>query len=153
MVYLHEKNIIHADLTGRNVLLASSDSRPHGFTAKVCDFGISRVTQPGVPVCTNTLGTITHMPPELLLNNLLYPVADVWAFGVIGWEAYYGKQAYGGRNAAQITLTVVKNRPLEWPEDAPEAYVAIMKTCMAFDQEKRPPFTEVAAQLQACTAA
>jgi len=142
MAYLHGKNIIHSDLTGRNVLLARSE-RPHGFAGKVGDFGIARVTQSGAPLCTNTLGTITHMPPELLLSNLLYPAADVWAFGVIGWEAYYGKIAYGGKNAAQITLTVVRNRPLEWPEDAPEAFVSLMKTCMAYDPIGRPTFDNV----------
>lgn len=33
MAYTHEMNIIHADLTGRNVLLQSSKETP-GFTAK-----------------------------------------------------------------------------------------------------------------------
>ena len=145
MAYLHERNIIHADLTGRNVLLARSDARAHGFAAKVSDFGLARVTPDGAPLCTSTLGTITHMPPELLLSNLLYTSADVWAFGIIAWEAYHGKQAYGGKNPAQITLSVVKNRPVPWPEDAPQEFVSLIKEkCLAFNQEGRWPFAEIA---------
>jgi len=152
MEYLHSRNTIHSDLTGRNILLASADC-PHGFTAKVGDFGIARVTQSGEPLCTNTLGTITHMPPELLLSNVLGLAADVWAFGVVAWEAIHGKQAYAGRNTAQITLTVVKNRPLQWPEDLPKDFVDLMKLCLNYDAGGRPPFGDVVTALDAQAAA
>ncbi|CAK0843031.1 unnamed protein product [Prorocentrum cordatum] len=126
MAYVHDKSIIHADLNGRNVLLTSSASDPRGFVAKVCDFGMSRLTKDG-PINTNVLGTITHMPPELLMDNLLAPVADVWAFGIIGWETYYGKKIYCGKSPPQIVMTVKKNIPLEWPAEAPQEFVSLMK--------------------------
>ena len=33
------------------------------------------------PTDTVTMGTVTHMPPELLLEGKLSPAADVYAFG------------------------------------------------------------------------
>jgi len=147
MAYLQEKGIIHADLTGRNVLLVTAEDRLHRFRAKVGDFGLARVTQDGVPICTRTLGTITHMPPELLLDNLLSFSCDVWSFAVVGWECYHGKQAYIGKNPAQVVLTVVKNTPLPWPEDAPEDFVASMRHCMSYDSSDRPPFSEMVGKL------
>lgn len=142
MVYVHDKSIIHNDLTGRNVLLASSASDPRGFVAKVCDFGMSRLTKDG-PINTNVLGTITHMPPELLMNNLLSPVADVWAFGIIGWETYYGKKIYCGKSPPQIVMTVKKNIPLEWPAEAPKEFASLMKKALEFDYKKRVQFIDV----------
>lgn len=50
--YLHSQNILHGDLNGNNIMLAGApvaldkyDKR--GFTAKVADFGLSRILMPG----------------------------------------------------------------------------------------------------------
>jgi serine/threonine protein kinase len=146
MSYVHSKSIIHADLTGRNVLLASSMDDPRGFTAKVGDFGLSRLTKDGEVVHTSILGTITHMPPELLNNNMLLPLADVWAFGIIAWEAYHGKKIYCGRQPPQVIMTVVKNIPLEWSE-APEEFLSLMRRVLAYDCNKRPQFLAIVEEL------
>ena len=36
-------------------------------------------------VATQTMGTVTHMPPELLMEGLLTKAGDVWAFGILMW--------------------------------------------------------------------
>jgi len=146
MSYVHSKSIIHADLTGRNVLLASSVDDPRGFTAKVGDFGMSRLTKDGEAVPTSVLGTITHMPPELLSKNMLFPAADVWAFGVIAWEAYHGKKVYCGKKAPQIIMTVVKSIPLEWSE-APKEFISLMSKVLAYESDARPQFQAVVDEL------
>ncbi len=44
MAYLHGMDILHGDLTAGNILLSSADAADaRGFTAKVADFGLSRV--------------------------------------------------------------------------------------------------------------
>ena len=44
MAYLHNMDILHGDLTAGNILLSSADATDaRGFTAKVADFGLSRV--------------------------------------------------------------------------------------------------------------
>jgi len=147
MAYVHSKDIIHADLTGRNVLLASSECRSHGFVAKVCDFGMARVTKEGKGINPSTLGTVTHMPPSLLMDKVLYPAADVWSFGIIAWEAFFGKRCYGGKSGPQIIMTVVANRPLEWPEDTPEGFTSLMGKVLKFNYQERPPFTAIVEEL------
>jgi len=140
MAYVHSRSVIHADLTGRNLLLASSGSDPRGFVVKVCDFGLSRQAEDETAIDTQVMGTITHMPPELLENNLLCPEGDVWAFGVVAWEAYHGKIAYRGRTPPQIVLDVVRGKSLKWPDDTPEDFLALMKQCMNLDRVLRPKF-------------
>eukprot|EP00927_Polykrikos_kofoidii_P046330 TRINITY_DN40561_c0_g1_i1.p1 TRINITY_DN40561_c0_g1~~TRINITY_DN40561_c0_g1_i1.p1 ORF type:complete len:715 (-),score=90.49 TRINITY_DN40561_c0_g1_i1:163-2307(-) len=142
MAYVHSKSVIHADLNGRNVLLNKSTTQVHGFQAKVCDFGLSRTSRIGTGIRTDTMGTVTHMAPSLLIHQKLYPAADVWAFGVIGWESFFGKRCYAGCNAPQIIMTVVDNQSLPWPTDVPEGYLSLMKRCLSFEYEKRPTFAD-----------
>ena len=82
LVYLHQHSpqIIHRDLTAKNVLLT-----PY-YTAKITDFGNSRIVdlQPGQLVRTMSQlpGTLTYMAPEALEASSHYgPSLDVFSFG------------------------------------------------------------------------
>ena len=68
LMYLHSRDVLHGDLTGGNILLISSDTDERKFTAKVADFGLSRMLG-SEAVNTGTYGTVTHMPPELLTTG------------------------------------------------------------------------------------
>lgn len=69
MAYLHGLDILHGDLSGSNILLACNSDDERGFTAKVADFGLARMLGEGEVVQTRAIGTITHMPPELMLDG------------------------------------------------------------------------------------
>lgn len=69
MAYLHGLDILHGDLSGSNILLACNSDDERGFTAKVADFGLARMLGEGEVVQTRAIGTITHMPPELMLEG------------------------------------------------------------------------------------
>lgn len=61
MQYLHSHGIVHGDLTGGNVLLTASDKDGRGFTAKVVDFGLSRVCGEDGVLKTKTMGCAEYM--------------------------------------------------------------------------------------------
>ena len=48
-------------------MLTSCSINPHGFQAKVGDFGLSREASASARVAGNLYGTITHMAPEVML--------------------------------------------------------------------------------------
>ena len=82
LLYLHKHTpqIIHRDLTAKNVLLTSS------LVAKVTDFGNSRIVnlQPGqlARTLSRLPGTLVYMPPEALSVFSQYgPSLDVFSFG------------------------------------------------------------------------
>lgn len=58
MHYVHERDIVHGDLNGNNVLLTSHEA---AFIALVADFGLSRSLGLLTQNITRTIGTITHM--------------------------------------------------------------------------------------------
>lgn len=64
---------------------------------QVSDFGLSRVLGANKNhIKTQTFGTVTHVPPELLAKGTLSAKADVYAIGVLLWEIYTAEKVCGG---------------------------------------------------------
>lgn len=57
-----------------NILLTSDEAAPHGFAAKVADFGLARQLDIRSRVETRTYGTVTHMSHELLCSGIMSKV-------------------------------------------------------------------------------
>ena len=82
-LHKHSPQIIHRDLTAKNVLLTSS------LSAKITDFGNSRIVniQPGqlAQTLSRNPGTLVYMPPEALSRAARYgPSLDIFSFGHLG---------------------------------------------------------------------
>ncbi len=144
LAYLHSRSILHGDLSSNNILLTSSTGDSRGFTAKVSDFGLSRVLAPGsAHIQTQTYGTITHMPPELLTYGTMSKAVDVWAFGMVLWEMYMGARPYSGMSHAQILYHVTSGQKAELSKTAPPALRDLFDRCTAAAPEQRPSFEDI----------
>ena len=93
LLYLHKHDpqIVHRDLTAKNVLLTSS------LSAKITDFGNSRIVniEPGqlAQTLSRNPGTLVYMPPESLTDGARYgPSLDIFSFGHLG--LFVGAQVY-----------------------------------------------------------
>lgn len=78
--YLHQGEIIHRDLTAKNVVLTSS------LQAKITDLGNSRIVnfQPGqlARTLSRLPGTLVYMAPEAVATIARYgPSLDIFSFG------------------------------------------------------------------------
>lgn len=148
LCYLHKANVLHGDLTGNNILLASSEADDRRFTVKIADFGLSRHASAST-VDTETYGTVTHMPPELLMDGKLTKSADVYAFGVLLWEMYTGEKPFAGMRHAQIIyhVTTLLKHP-EFPPNTPPGLKELGDRCMHADKDQRLSFQQLLPQLQ-----
>ena len=99
---IHSHQIIHRDLTPRNVLY-------DGEKLKVTDFGLSRqaeaITQgyytPGVCTCC-------YRSPEVLLKqHYSYPM-DVWSIGCIFYELFTNKICFPGDSEANQVMRIFR---------------------------------------------
>ena len=79
--YLHTRDpqVIHRDLTAKNVLLTSS------LSAKITDMGNSRIVSMSGQLArtlSQLPGTLVYMPPEALTDDCHYgPSLDIFSFG------------------------------------------------------------------------
>ena len=58
-----------------NVLLTSSNKSPHGFEAKISDFGLARDIGTSTKLETRPYGRITHITPEVLASDYISKVS------------------------------------------------------------------------------
>eukprot|EP01018_Ginkgo_biloba_P020940 Gb_03334 [translate_table: standard] len=105
--YLHVKctpKIIHGDVKTSNILLDSN------LTAKMADFGLSRITlDDGVsPVTTTIKGTVGYLDPEYFRTHKLNEKSDVYSFGVVLLEIVCG------RKPVDVELCEEKLNLIQW---------------------------------------
>ena len=145
MEYLHLRDVLHSDLNCSNVLLTAVGA------AKISDFGLSRAFC-GQTQATETFGTLSHAPPELVGKGKLSKGADVYAFGVMLVELTRGERAYQGLQQFQIMYaklcTDTNSYRLTFPDGTPEPLVSLGRACMQREHKQRPPFPEIVARLQ-----
>ena len=115
----HEKGIVHRDLKPANIKVT-----PEGVI-KVLDFGLAMAAEPEVeqnPESSPTLtmratqlgmiiGTAAYMAPEQARAKKVDRRADIWAFGVVLYEALTGQRLYEGETISDILAQVLTKEP------------------------------------------
>jgi serine/threonine protein kinase len=72
-------------------------------SSQVSDFGLARQLSTEAPVIqTRSYGTVTHMPPELLMKGVMSMAVDVYSWGVVAWEMFMGHRPYSGMSHSQV---------------------------------------------------
>lgn len=134
----HAVGLIHRDVKPGNILLGA-DGR-----AKVADFGIAKSLEAGggedLTGTGQLLGTPAYLAPERLDGSAASPRSDLWAVGVVLYEALSGFKPFGGTTPLAVarSVTAGTHRPLsEVRPDLDPHLVASVERAMATDPSAR----------------
>jgi serine/threonine protein kinase len=89
--YLHNKQVVHGDLTPENILI---DTDLH---VKIVDFALARRLdrdESGLWEAGAIVGTPSHMAPEQLRGDTPQTASDVFALGMTLFEWLYGRRLF-----------------------------------------------------------
>jgi serine/threonine protein kinase len=111
----HGQGVIHRDVKPENLLL-----QPDG-TLKVLDFGVARLAEraSGLTTAGLVVGTPAYMAPEQLLDEPVDARVDVWATGVVLYEAATGRRPYDAPHPAALIARILSDAPPPPAEIAP----------------------------------
>jgi serine/threonine protein kinase/sugar lactone lactonase YvrE len=140
---IHDAGIIHRDLKGRNIMLAS---RNGSTRAVVMDFGLAReISSPTSETVTEIgtahgpVGTPGYMAPEQFTCDALTPATDIYALGVVLYELVTGKHPFPSSTA--IGSAVQRGRRISLPSsiqpELPRNCDEIISKCLEFDPKRR----------------
>ena len=97
LAYAHGRGVVHRDVKPENLLVDA-----HG-RVRVADFGLARVDDGRHLTRTGAvLGTPTHMAPEQFAGRPVEATADVWALGVVLFQALTLSLPFEGQNLVEL---------------------------------------------------
>jgi predicted Ser/Thr protein kinase/tetratricopeptide (TPR) repeat protein len=99
----HENGIIHRDVKPANIMVLKDGS------VKIMDFGIARATRDAATHLTRTgvvVGTLQYIPPEQFEGHTADTLADLWAFGVIAFQLFSGKNPFEAAETMQVIYNI-----------------------------------------------
>lgn len=130
----HEAGIIHRDIKPGNLLIQPDD------LVKITDFGVSRardqttLTQPGM-----VMGTAQYLAPELALGKPATPSSDIYALGVIAFEALVGKRPFTASTPVDIAVAQVNDPVPPLPDSITPGLAALVMDLLEKNPKNRPP--------------
>jgi serine/threonine-protein kinase len=136
----HAHGIVHRDVKPENVFLTGDPAAP---SAKVLDFGISKITEAGSSLTKTgmVMGTPAYMAPEQARGDKIDHRADIYAVGAMLYHAITGQRPFEDANDPLATLTAVlvqePPRPCSLVADLPEALELVIQRAMAKDPRDR----------------
>jgi serine/threonine-protein kinase len=147
LAHAHRRGIVHRDVKPSNVLVEDG-----GETAvRVLDFGLAQFDEADTLTAVGDVpGTLAYISPERLTGGDASEQSDVWAVGVILWEALAGSHPFWGVPLPDVASTIASGAPPLSARrgDLPRRLLAAVDSALAVDPAKRPAAARLAVELR-----
>lgn len=147
----HEVGLVHRDVTPGNLFVTD------GGRAVVLDFGLARdigTQQANLTMSQEQLGTLPYMAPEQIRGAVVDRRCDVYALGVVLYEALSGRLPFAARQRSDLSRLITTGeapRLRGIARGVPRALSRVVACAMDVDVEHRyGTASELAEDLQRC---
>ncbi|HJQ75220.1 MAG TPA: serine/threonine-protein kinase, partial [Gaiellaceae bacterium] len=147
LAHAHGAGVLHRDVKPSNVLLAESDR----VSVRLLDFGLARMQEAETLTAQGDVpGTLAYISPERLAGEPATEAADVWAVGVMLWEALAGRHPFWSTGLLETARAIEGGAPplRELRPDLPKPLLAVIDGALALDPRRRPSALELADALR-----
>jgi serine/threonine protein kinase len=132
----HRAGIVHRDVKPGNVLRAADGAW------KVADFGIAKVAEAAGDLTTTgmTIGTPAYLAPERIRGEPATPATDLYATGVVLYEALAGRKAFVADNSMALAELIRAGRAPALRQLVPDVdprLEHVIERAMATDPRRR----------------
>ena len=113
LMALHERGVVHCDLTPSNIFLVG---RPGGIEAKLLDFGVARIHGVDAPPADDgdaqfIAGTPYYVSPEQVSGNPCGPRSDLYSLGIVLFEMLSGAVPFEGDSVRSVLVKHLAEAP------------------------------------------
>ncbi len=146
LAHAHSRGIIHRDVKPANILLEDGDS----VAVRLLDFGLAQFEEAETLTAFGDVpGTLAYIAPERLDGRDATGSADVWAVGVILWEALAGYHPFFSASPVETARRIGAGAPplASVRPDLPKQLTAAVDRALALDPRRRPAPKRLAAEL------
>ena len=147
LAHAHGRGIVHRDVKPSNVLLAETGT----VDVRLLDFGLAQMAEfDTLTAFGDVPGTLAYISPERLRGQPATPAADVWAVGVLLWEALAARHPFWEADLAETTRRIEHGAPpLEvLRPDLPSHVLDTVAGALVAQPARRPTAARLAEELR-----
>jgi len=140
--YLHERDIIHRDIKGANILVDNKGG------VKISDFGISKKVEDNLLPTSRAhrpslQGSVFWMAPEVVKQTSYTRKADIWSVGCLVVEMLTGEHPWAKLTQMQAIFKIGSSAKPTIPSDISSDADDFLQKTFDLDYQARPSAAEL----------
>ena len=151
LAHAHATGILHRDVKPSNVLLADGDR----VSVRLLDFGLARMAEAETLTAQGDVpGTLAYISPERLAGDDASEASDVWAVGVMLWEALAGRHPFWQTSMLETARAIEQGAaPLATLRpDLPKGLLQLVDRSLSLSPARRPSAADLSHALRGAAA-